>query len=265
LYGTTDLATIFERVRDYNPARILYVVDKRQGLHFEQVFRAAKLTGIAPEQLELTHLGYGTMNGQDGKPFKTRAGGVLKLEDMISMGQEKALQRIEEAEAAKGLSRDEKDDIAMKVAIAAIKFADLQNSFSADYVFDLDRMTSFEGKTGPYLLYQSVRIKSLLEKADYKTQKNLEIIPTDADRNLILALIELPQVVDVAVRNYTPHVLCDHAYKLAQTFSSFYGNTHIMSESDPAQRQIWLELSHMVLMQLELLLDLVGIKIPERM
>ncbi|MDD3022167.1 MAG: arginine--tRNA ligase [Alphaproteobacteria bacterium] len=265
LYGTTDLATIVERVRDYNPARILYVVDKRQGLHFEQVFRAAKLTGIAPEQLELTHLGYGTMNGQDGKPFKTRAGGVLKLEDMISMGQEKALQRIEEAEAAKGLSQNEKDDIAMKVAIAAIKFADLQNSFSADYVFDLDRMTSFEGKTGPYLLYQSVRIKSLLEKADYKTQKNLEIIPTDADRNLILALIELPQVVDVAVRNYTPHVLCDHAYKLAQTFSSFYGNTHIMSESDPVQRQIWLELSHMVLMQLELLLDLVGIKIPERM
>ncbi len=265
LYGTTDLATIVERVRDFNPSRILYIVDKRQGLHFEQVFRAAKLTGIASEQMELTHLGYGTMNGPDGKPFKTRAGGVLKLEDLISMGKEKALERLEEAKAAEGLSQDEKDDIAMKVAIAAIKFADLQNSFSADYVFDLDRMTSFEGKTGPYLLYQSVRIKSLLEKAGYKPQNDLQIVPTEADRDLILSLIEIPQIIEISVRNYTPHVLCDHAYKLAQTFSSFYGNTHIMSEENKVQRQSWLELSHMVLMQLELLLGLVGIKIPDRM
>jgi len=259
------LATIVERIKNYNPSRILYIVDKRQSLHFEQVFRAAKLTGIAPESLELTHLGYGTMNGSDGKPFKTRSGGVLKLEDLIAMGHEKAMQRLEEAQAAQDLSQDEKDDIASKVAIAAIKFADLQNSFSADYIFDLDRMTSFEGKTGPYLLYQAVRIKSLLDKAGYKQNPQITIKPDDAGRNVILTLIELPQVIDIAARNYTPHVLCDHTYKLAQAFSSFYGNTHILSESDEVKKQGWLEISHMVLCQLELLLDLVGIKIPDRM
>lgn len=263
LYGTTDLATLVERVRDYNPSRILYIVDKRQGLHFEQVYRAAKLTGIVRDEVELTHLGYGTMNGPDGKPFKTRAGGVLKLEDLISMGRDKALQRLEEAHVSSDFSVDEKADIAMKVAIAAIKFADLQNSFSADYVFDLDRMTSFEGKTGPYLLYQAVRIKSLLDKAGYIAGG--DILISDTDRSLYLMLSEFPEVIETAARNYAPHVLCDHAYKLAQAFSSFYGNTHILSESDPAQKQSWLVLSRMVLRQLELILDLVGIDIPDRM
>jgi len=265
LYGTTDMATIVERVRDYNPTRILYIVDKRQSLHFDQVFRAAKLTGIASNALELTHLGYGTMNGPDGKPFKTRAGGVLKLEDLISMGCDKALERLKEADVASNLSDEEKDDIAMKVAIAAIKFADLQNSFSSDYVFDLDRMTSFEGKTGPYLLYQSVRIKSLLEKAAYKLEKGISLTPTDSDRALLLTLAELPQVIEIAARNYTPHILCDHAYKLAQSYSSFYGTTHILSEKDENKKQGWLTLSAMVLSQLELLLDMIGIGIPERM
>lgn len=263
LYGTTDLATLVERVRDYNPSRVLYIVDKRQSLHFEQVYRAAKLTGIVREEVELTHLGYGTMNGPDGKPFKTRAGGVLKLEDLIAMGRDKALQRIEEVHAGEGFPQTEKEDIAMKVAIAAIKFADLQNSFSADYVFDLDRMTSFEGKTGPYLLYQAVRIKSLLEKAGYKAGG--QILIADVDRPLYLMLSELPEVIENAARNYTPHVICDHAYKLAQAFSSFYGNTHILSEADPVQKQSWLTLSAMVLAQLELMLGLIGINIPQRM
>lgn len=265
LYGTTDLATILERVRDFNPSRILYVVDKRQSLHFEQVFRAAKITGIASDKLDLTHIGYGTMNGKDGKPFKTRAGGVLKLEDMISMGRDKALERIAEAQVANDFSDEEKNDIAMKVAIAAIKFADLQNGVSADYVFDIDRMTSFEGKTGPYLLYQAVRIKSLLEKAGYKKPQAATITPTDNDRALLLMLAELPEVIEITARNYTPHVICDHVYKLAQSFSSFYGNTHIMSEADENKKQGWLHLSAMVLAQIELLLDLVGIYIPERM
>jgi len=263
MYGTTDLATIRERVRDYNPVKILYVVDKRQSLHFEQVFRGAQLTGIAGESLQLTHLGYGTMNGADDKPFKTRAGGVLKLEDMISMGIDKAMERLNEANIGSTFSDEEKSDIAMKVAIAAIKFADLQNNFSADYVFDLDRMTSFEGKTGPYLLYQAVRIKSLLEKAGYKLGG--DIVISDIDRSLYLMLSEFPEVVETAARNYTPHVLCDHAFKLAQAFSSFYGNTHILSEENAAQKQSWLTLSAMVLSQLEVLLDLVGINIPRRM
>lgn len=265
LYGTTDLATILERVRDYNPSRILYIVDKRQGLHFEQVFRAAALTGIAPQTMELTHLGYGTMNGPDGKPFKTRAGGVLKLEDLIAMGREKALQRLDEANVAKDFSQEEKDDIAMKVAIAAIKFADLQNNFSADYVFDLDRMTSFEGKTGPYLLYQAVRIKSLLEKGGYQADPKARILPGDTDRALILMLLELPEVIELAAKNYTPHVICDHAFKLAQCYSSFYGANYILPETDPVKRQGWLELSAMTLTQLELLLGLVGIESPKRM
>ncbi len=263
MYGTTDLATLADRMQEYNPIKILYIVDQRQNLHFNQVYRAGYITKIVPESVELSHLGHGTMNGKDGKPFKTRDGGVLRLEDLIAMGLEKALQKINELNQDSKFSDAEKQDIAMKVAIAAIKFADLQNNRIADYVFDLDRMTSFEGKTGPYLLYQAVRIKSLLEKADYKSGNNILI--SDSDRPLYLMLSELPEVIENAARNYTPHVICDHAYKLAQAFSSFYGNTHILSEENPVQKQSWLILSAMVLAQLELLLDLVGIQIPQRM
>lgn len=279
MYGTTDLATLVDRMQTYNPTKILYIVDQRQNLHFNQVYRAGYITKIVPESVELNHLGHGTMNGKDGKPFKTRDGGVLRLEDLIAMGREKALEKMNELHAGDKFSDAEKQDIAMKVAIAAIKFADLQNNRVADYVFDLDRMTSFEGKTGPYLLYQAVRIKSLLEKAVFSLTLTLsqgereathsvagnEIIITDADRPLYLMLSELNEVVENAARNYTPHVICDHAYKLAQAFSSFYGNTHILSEENAAQKQSWLTLSAMVLAQLELLLDLVGIQVPERM
>ena len=264
MYGTTDLATLVDRMKEYNPAKMVYIVDQRQNLHFEQVFRAGKLTGIVPETVELTHAGFGTMNGTDGKPFKTRDGGVLRLEDLIDMGRTKARQRLDEAHVGEGMPADEREDIAMKVAVAAIKFADLQNNRVADYVFDLDRMTSFEGKTGPYLLYQAVRIKSLLEKAGYVSGA-ASVLPTDSDRALGLILTELPEVIETAARNYTPHVLCDHAYKLAQAFSSFYGNTHITSEPDAVKRQNWLDLSSMVLAQLTLLLDLIGVNIPARM
>lgn len=263
MYGTTDLATLVDRMNEYNPVKILYIVDQRQNLHFNQVFRAGYITKIVPESVELNHLGYGTMNGTDGKPFKTRDGGVLRLEDLIEMGREKALQRLEEAHVGDDFSAVEKQDVAMKVAIAAIKFADLQNNRIADYVFDLDRMTSFEGKTGPYLLYQAVRIKSLLDKAGYKAGG--EIIISDADRPLYLMLSELSEVIEGAARNYTPHLICDHAFKLAQAFSSFYGNNYILSEENAAQRQSWLTLSAMVLAQLELMLDLVGIQVPKRM
>lgn len=264
MYGTTDLATLVDRMATYNPVKILYIVDQRQNLHFNQVFRAGYLTGIVPETVELNHLGYGTMNGTDGKPFKTRDGGVLRLEDLIEMGKSKALQRLDEVHVGDDFGADEKNDIAMKVAIAAIKFADLQNNRIVDYVFDLDRMTSFEGKTGPYLLYQAVRIKSLLEKAEHKAGQG-QIIPTDVDRALLLSLTEIPEIIEMAARNYTPHILCDHAYRLAQNFSSFYGNTHILSETNTPQKQSWLMLSALVLAQLELLLDLIGVEIPNRM
>ena len=202
MYGTTDLATILERIDENKPAKIVYVVDQRQGLHFEQVFRAARKGAIAPSNVELIHAGFGTMNGPDGKPFKTRAGGVMKLEDLIATGIEKATARLKEAELAQDLDETAKADIAKKVAIAAIKFADLQNNRTADYVFDIDRMISFEGKTGPYLLYQAVRIQSLLKKADYKPGAAAFVLQ-DADRPLALMLSELPDHFDAALKSST--------------------------------------------------------------
>lgn len=266
MYGTTDLATVVERVRELNASKIIYVVDQRQGLHFEQVIRVARLTGIAPDSVEMTHAGFGTMNGPDGKPFKTRAGGVMRLEDLVAMGVQKAQERLKEANLAQDADAAEMDDIARKVAIAAIKFADLQNQRTSDYIFDLDRMTAFEGKTGPYMLYQAVRIKSLLRKAGAQGDRpGGTLIINDADRGLALMLTELPEIFEAALRNYTPHVLCDYAYRLANAFSSFYGNCHILSEPDQALKESRLTLSAMVLAQLTLVLDLLGISIPDRM
>ncbi len=263
LYGTTDLATIIERIKSHNPSKIIYVVDKRQSLHFEQVFRAARKSGIAPEdKIELIHAGFGTMNGSDGKPFKTRAGGVMRLEDFIEMAIEKAQNRLDEAELAKDMNEVERAGVAHKVAIAALKFADLQNNRMADYIFDIDRMTSFEGKTGPYLLYQAVRIKSLLRRA--KMQGEITKI-TDKDRALALLLSELPDHFDNAIKLNSPHILCDYAFKLAQEFSSFYGNCHILSEVDIDIKRTRLALCEQTHKQLSLILSLLGIDIPARM
>ena len=264
MYGTTDLATIVERVQLYNPAKIVYVVDQRQSLHFEQVFRAARLGGIAPEGVELTHAGFGTMNGTDGKPFKTREGGVMRLEDLIAMAKEKAEARMAEANIAEDMDDAAHTDVAHKVAIAAIKFADLQNARQADYIFDLDRLTRFEGKTGPYLLYQAVRIKSLLRKAGVDTA-NAPLVIQDADRDLVLTLTQVQDAIELSLAHYAPHYLCDYAYRLAQAFSSFYGNCHILSEEDAALRASRLALCAMSYQTLETVLDLLGISIPERM
>ncbi|MCB1591154.1 MAG: arginine--tRNA ligase [Alphaproteobacteria bacterium] len=266
MYGTTDLATLVDRMQENKPSKIIYVVDQRQGLHFEQVFRAARKGGIVPESAELTHAGFGTMNGPDGKPFKTRAGGVMKLEDLIAMGVEKARERLKEAKLAEDMSAAEKEDIAHTVAIAAIKFADLQNNRVADYVFDLDRMTAFEGKTGPYLLYQAVRINSLLKKAAEQgfTPGETFVLP-ETDISLALILGELPDQIALALKNYTPHVLCDYAFKLAQAFSSFYGSCHILSEPDEALRGSRLALCALTARHLRVILSLLGIAIPERM
>lgn len=265
MYGTTDLATIVDRMQENKPVKIIYVVDQRQSLHFEQVFRAARLGKIVNDNVELTHAGFGTMNGADGKPFKTRAGGVMKLEDLIATGLEKAQARLAEAEIGSDFSTEEKNDIAHKVAIAAIKFADLQNQRQSDYVFDLDRMTSFEGKTGPYLLYQAVRIKSLLKKAEAQGMKPGAIQIEDGDRALALLLTELPDHFETALKNYTPHVLCDYAFKLAQAFSSFYASCHILSEENESLRSSRLALCALTYQQLALVLGLLGIEIPERM
>lgn len=266
MYGTTDLATIVERMRDYRPVKIVYVVDQRQSLHFEQVFRSARISGIVPEDVGLMHAGFGTINGPDGKPFKTRAGGIMDLEDLTSMAENKALERLAEAELAQDMAQNEKGDVVHKVAVAAIRFADLQNNRTADYIFDIDRMTSFEGKTGPYLLYQAVRIKSLLRKAGISESQNLGISEIkDEDRSLALLLTQFPDAFDAALNNYAPHHLCDYAYKLAQEFSRFYGSCHILSEEDEALKNSRLALCALTVRTMETALGLLGISVPERM
>jgi len=265
LYGTTDLATIIDRMKSHEPSKIIYIVDQRQALHFEQVFRTAYKSGIASENLVLIHAGFGTMNGPDGKPFKTRDGGVMRLDDLIEMSIKKAKARLDEAELAKDMKEDERADVAYKVALAALKFADLQNNRIADYVFDIDRMTSFEGKTGPYLLYQAVRIQSLLKKAGIADEITTAYQIKGEDRELALLLGAFPDHFEMVLKNNTPHVLCDYAYKLAQEFSSFYGNCHILSESEEALKLSRLKLCQQTHKQLIEILNLLGIDVPERM
>ncbi len=265
MYGTTDLATICDRIARLDPDAILYVVDQRQHLHFEQVFRAAQAAGYAG-RAALEHIGFGTVNGPDGKPFKTRAGGVMKLQDLIAMATEQALLRLEEAQLAVGYPEDERRLIARQIGLAAVKFADLANHRVSNYVFDLDRFTRFEGRTGPYLQYAAVRIKSLLRKAAAQGDGPGGLLPpTAVERDLMLVLGRLPDAVESARRNRAPNELCDYAHALAQEFSRFYGACHILSEADAALRAARLGLSRLTLDALTLLLGLLGIDVPERM
>jgi arginyl-tRNA synthetase len=265
MYGTTDLATILDRRKAIDPDLILYVVDERQAEHFEQVFRAAYLAGYAAEG-SLDHLGFGTMNGPDGKPFKTRAGGVLKLHDLITMAVDKARERLHEAQLGEDLTEAEFEAIAHKVAVAALKFADLSNSRTTSYVFDLDRFMSFEGKTGPYLLYQAVRIKSLLRKGtDQGATPGPIVIAEPAERDLALTLDAFSQAVTEAYDKRMPHVIAEHAYRLAQGFSKFYAACPVLIAPDEATRGSRMALSKVALDQLETALTLLGIDTPERM
>ncbi|QTN19086.1 arginine--tRNA ligase [Brevundimonas sp. AJA228-03] len=265
MYGTTDLATILDRKNRIDPDLMLYVVDERQAEHFEQVFRAACLARYA-EPGALEHLGFGTMNGTDGKPFKTRAGGVLKLNDLITQATDKARDRLREAELGADLDEATFEDTAHKVAIAALKFADLSNSRTTSYVFDLDRFMSFEGKTGPYLLYQVVRIKSLLRRAGEQGAKaGLVAISEPAERDLVLTLDAFDQAVGEAYDKRSPHVIAEHAYRLAQAFSKFYAACPVLAAADAATVASRLTLSKAALDQLVIALDLLGIDSPERM
>lgn len=265
MYGTTDLATILDRRQSFDPHLVLYCVDQRQADHFEQVFRAAYLAGYA-EPGSLEHIGFGTMNGADGKPFKTRAGGVLKLHDLIEMAREKARERLHEAGLGAELPPEAFEDIAHKVGVAALKFADLQNFRGTSYVFDLDRFTSFEGKTGPYLLYQSVRIKSILRKAaEQKLVSGPITVGEPAERDLTLLLDGFEGALAEAYDKKAPNFIAEHAYKLAQTFSRFYAACPILGAEDPTVRASRLGLAETTLRQLELALNLLGIEAPERM
>jgi arginyl-tRNA synthetase len=265
MYGTTDLATIVERAKDLAFDLCLYVVDQRQADHFEQVFRAAAIAGYAKRD-SLEHIGFGTMNGPDGKPFKTRAGGVLRLADLIEMAREKARERLRANDIGSDFSPQEFVDVAHKVGMAALKFADLVNFRGTSYVFDLDRFMSFEGKTGPYLLYQAVRIKSILRKAAESGVISGPIVVAHAhERALALALDAFDAALTSAYDKRAPHFLAEHAYTLAQAFSGFYTNCQILPEQDAHVRASRLALAQATLKQLALTLDVLGLEAPERM
>ena len=267
LYTTWDLATIEDRVEALGAEEIIYVVDVRQSLHFEQVFRAARRGEIAGADVLLEHAGNGTVNGPDGKPFKTREGGLLRLRDLISRVVERAGSRLDENDLASGYPDEERVVIARAVAMAALKFGDLRNHRTSNYIFDIDRFTAFEGKTGPYLLYGAVRIKSILRNAEERDLASGPIVAPsrEAERNLMLQLVRLPEVVDRAAHFRAPNHLAEYVYDLVTDFNRFYEVCHILRETDPALQASWLGLVELTLRQLMLLLDLLGIDVPERM
>jgi arginyl-tRNA synthetase len=267
LYHTSDMATIVDRLAmDTPPDRMFYVVDQRQAQHFEQVFRASAKAGwLARDRME--HLGFGTMNGPDGKPFKTRAGGILKLSDLMDQATDQARARLKEAGLGAELDADEFEAIARKVAIAALKFSDLSNPRMTNYIFDLERFVAFEGKTGPYLLYACVRIKSLLRRAAERGVSAGEIeVAEPAEAALVLALDDFDRALALTEAKRAPHILCDHVYRVAQAFSKFYSDCPVLADTVSAEvKSSRLALAEMTLRQLEIGLELLGIQVPERM
>ncbi len=266
-YHTTDLATIEDRMETPGPApeRMLYVVDQRQALHFEQVYRAAGLLGLI-EESRLEHIGFGTVNGPDGKPFKTREGGVLRLADLQAMALEEADKKLSAANLPADMGADERADVAKQVAVAALRFSDLMNTRTTNYVFDLERFTSFEGKTGPYLMYAAVRVKSVLRKAAEAGHAPGKVaVSEESERALVLQLDGFGAALLGAREKRMPHILCEHLYSLAQAFSAFYAALPIAAEADAARRASRLALADAVRHQLETGLGLLGITVPERM
>jgi len=274
IYETTDLATIIQREKDFNPDRYLYVVDKRQDLHFVQVFRAAKKCGLLPAEKELLFLGFGTVNGKDGKPFKTRDGGVMRLENLIAGVNEEVYNKVM---SGREMPEEEARAIAKTVGLAALKYADLSNQIAKDYIFDIDRFTSFEGNTGPYILYTMVRIKSILAKyAETVGAAEGEIAHPyggeaetraygDAEIDLMLTAAKFNDVVSKTYEELAPHKLCQYIYEMANAFNSFYHGNKIMSEEDKKKQGEWIALITLVLKLLETCIGLLGFEAPERM
>lgn len=272
LYNTTDLATMVWRMKDYNPDEIIYVVDKRQELYFTQVFRCARKTGIVKPETELKFLGFGTMNGKDGRPFKTRDGGVMRLEHLISGINEEMLAKIQENQKTKenlGISTEEAENTAKMVALAAIKYGDLSNQASKDYIFDIDRFTSFEGNTGPYILYTIVRIKSILNKyhglGKDESGAVIEAAHSKSEKDLMLELSKFNAVMESAFEETAPHKICSYIYDLANAFNSFYHGTKIMSEENETVQKSYIRLLELTKSVLETCIDVLGFSAPERM
>ena len=266
LYATTDLATLVEREKLYKPDQVVYVTDKRQEMHFEQVFRCAKKTGIVREETALKHIGFGTMNGKDGKPFKTRDGGVMRLEELVGDINDKMYEKIVENHA---IEENEARETAKKVGLAALKYGDLSNQAAKDYVFDIDRFISFEGNTGPYILYTIVRIKSILAKyaEGGKTVAACELQKPESasEKALMLEVAKFNGVMENAYEELAPHKICAYIYDLANAFNRFYHETKILSEENEERKAGFIALLSITKRVLEACIDVLGFEAPERM
>ena len=266
LYTTTDLATIVERMKLYNPDEIIYVVDKRQEMHFIQVFRCARKCGLVTDETGLKFLGFGTMNGKDGKPFKTRDGGVMRLEYLLKDINEEMLKKIE---ASRPMDEEEAEKISKIVGLSAVKYGDLSNQASKDYIFDVDRFTSSEGNTGPYILYTIVRIKSILRKYEEiggtAGDGQITASANESEKALQLELTKFNSVMETAYEESAPHKICAYIYDLANAFNKFYHETKILGSEDEAAKKSWIALLLLTRKVLETCIDLLGFEAPEKM
>ena len=260
-YETTDLATILQRKKEYDPDEIWYVVDNRQGLHFEQIFRAIKKAGILRDNVVLEHIGFGTMNGKDGKPFKTRDGGVMSLKGLIELVKEETLKRIN----PETVPEEEKEDVATKVAIAALKYADFLPYRETDYVFEVEKFADLEGKTGPYLLYSTIRMKSLLKKAQEINAKEIKVISGETEKNIALTLLELPTILNKALDARSLNDIAEYIFNLTSLYNKFYAENKVLTEEDKEKQESWLILTEVVYKVNTMLLEILGIKVPEKM
>ena len=260
-YETTDLAAILERRINYNPDEIWYVVDARQSLHFEQTFRAARKAELVRDEVVLEHVGNGTMNGKDGKPFKTRDGGVMSLKALMDLVYDETYKKI----SNESIKEEEKEGIARTVAVAALKYADLLPYRGTDYIFELEKFTDLEGKTGPYLLYSTIRMRSLLNKAKEFNATKITKLKGEAEKEIALTILNLPLVLTRAVEAKTLNEIAEFLYKLTSTYNSFYAENKIITEEDQDLRESWIVLTEIVYNINMLLLDILGIKVPEKM
>ena len=260
LYATTDIATVFKRNKEHSPDMIIYVADSRQKQHFTQFFRACKKSGISPKEQELIYLPFGTMNGKDGKPFKTRSGDTVKLEDVYNLVVNKAQERL----SKNGLG--ENPDLARQIGVSALKYGDLSNTISKDYVFDLDKFMSFEGKTGPYVQYNGARIQSILSKGnvDVESLKSIDV-ETKEEKSVLMALFKLIDSYDICVNDFSLNALCTALFDLASSFAQFYNNINILKEVKDERRKSLLCLSYLTLKALKQGLNVLAIEMPEKM
>lgn len=260
-YQTTDLATILQRKKEYNPDEIWYVTDGRQALHFEQVFRAARKSGLVDENVVLEHIPFGTMNGKDGKPFKTRDGGVLSLKNLITLVTEETLKKIDPA----SVSEEEKKEISETVAIASLKYADFLPYRATDYVFELEKFADLEGKTGSYILYSTIRMKSLLAKANELKQEKMHMINGETEREIALTILSLPTILTKSKDAKSLNDIAEYLYKLTSLYNKFYSENKVLVENNQELQESWLVLTKLVYDINNLLLDVLGIKVPEKM